>query len=155
MRCLKTWRQCVKIFAKYRIEYDRWYHESTYYKDGQLEETLGIMKERNLTYEKDGALWYKNIEVLTAQLLPVASQDEIDKFELKDEVLIRANGNPTYFAADIAYHRNKLIVRGFDKAIDVWGADHHGHVARMKGALDAIGADGSRLDIILMQPSSA
>ena len=71
--------------------------------------------------------------------------------EAKDEVLVRANGIPTYFAADIAYHYNKLAVRGFDKAIDVWGADHHGHVARMKGAMDAIGLDGSRLDIVLMQ----
>ncbi len=66
-------------------------------------------------------------------------------------MLIRTNGNPTYFAADIAYHRNKLQIRGFDKAIDVWGADHHGHVARMKGALDAIGCNGDDLDIILMQ----
>ena len=66
-------------------------------------------------------------------------------------MLIRQNGNPTYFAADIAYHRNKLLIRGFDRAIDVWGADHHGHVARMKGALDAIGCSGDDLDIILMQ----
>lgn len=138
--------------AKYRIEYDTWFRESTLYKDGELDETLGLMKERGLTYEKDGALWYKNIDVLTQGLLKQGkTQAEIDKLELKDEVLIRANGNPTYFAADIAYHRNKLKVRGFDKAINIWGADHHGHVARMKGALDAIGIDGSKLDIILMQ----
>ena len=79
------------------------------------------------------------------------TKEEIDKLELKDDVLIRANGNPTYFAADIAYHRNKLEIRGFDTAIDVWGADHHGHVARMQGALDAIGIDGGRLEVILMQ----
>ena len=78
-------------------------------------------------------------------------QDYIDKLELKDDVLIRSNGNPTYFAADIAYHYNKLVTRGFDKAIDVWGADHHGHVARLKGAMDAVGLDGSKLDIVLMQ----
>ena len=138
--------------VKYRIEYDTWFRESTLYKDGELDETLGLMKERGLTYEKDGALWYKNIDVLTRGLLKQGkTQAEIDKLELKDEVLIRANGNPTYFAADIAYHRNKLKVRGFDKAINIWGADHHGHVARMKGALDAIGIDGSKLDIILMQ----
>ncbi len=137
---------------KYRIEYDTWFRESTLYKDGELDETLKIMKERELTYEKDGALWYKNIEVLTLEFLKQGkTQAEIDRLELKDEVLIRANGNPTYFAADIAYHRNKLSVRGFDKAINIWGADHHGHVARMIGALDAIGIDGSRLDIILMQ----
>ena len=110
------------------------------------------MKQKGLTYELDGALWYKNREVLTKKLLAQGkTQEEIDKLELKDDVLIRKNGNPTYFAADIAYHRNKLAVRGFDRAIDIWGADHHGHVARMKGALDAIGLDGDKLDIILMQ----
>ena len=71
--------------------------------------------------------------------------------EAKDEVLVRANGIPTYFAADIAYHYNKLATRGFAKAIDVWGADHHGHVARMKGAMDAIGLNGNDLDVVLMQ----
>lgn len=137
---------------KYRIEYDTWFHESTLYKDGELDETLSIMKDLNLTYEKDGALWYKNIDVMTAGLKEAGKTcEEVEKLELKDEVLIRANGNPTYFAADIAYHRNKLSVRGFDRAINIWGADHHGHVARMKGALDAIGVDGSKLDIILMQ----
>ena len=137
---------------KYRIEYDTWFHESTLYNNGELDETLNIMKDLNLTYEKDGALWYKNIEVMTADFQHAGkSATEIEKLELKDEVLIRANGNPTYFAADIAYHRNKLSVRGFDRAINIWGADHHGHVARMKGALDAIGVDGSKLDIILMQ----
>lgn len=137
---------------KYRIEYDTWFHESTLYNNGELDETLNIMKDLNLTYEKDGALWYKNIEVMTADFQHAGkSVTEIEKLELKDEVLIRANGNPTYFAADIAYHRNKLSVRGFDRAINIWGADHHGHVARMKGALDAIGVDGSKLDIILMQ----
>ena len=79
------------------------------------------------------------------------SDEEIERLELKDDVLIRQNGNPTYFAADIAYHRNKLEKRGFDKAIDVWGADHHGHVARMKGAMQAVGLDGDRLDVVLMQ----
>ena len=79
------------------------------------------------------------------------TKEQIDRLELKDDVLIRQNGNPTYFAADIAYHRNKLVDRGFDKAIDVWGADHHGHVARLKGALEAIGIDSSRLDVVLMQ----
>lgn len=137
---------------KYRIEYDTWFHESTLYNNGELEETLNMMKRLNLTYEKDGALWYKNIEVMTADFQDAGkSAKEIEKLELKDEVLVRANGNPTYFAADIAYHRNKLSVRGFDRAINIWGADHHGHVARMKGALDAIGVDGAKLDIILMQ----
>ena len=138
--------------TKYRIEYDTWFLESTLHNGGELEETLNIMREKGLTYEKDGALWYKNKEVLGARLLKEGkTPEEIERLELKDEVLIRTNGNPTYFAADIAYHRNKLQIRGFDKAIDVWGADHHGHVARMKGALDAIGCNGDDLDIILMQ----
>ena len=120
---------------KYRIEYDTWFRESILHNNGELEETLELMKTRGLTYEKDGALWYKATE----------------HGGEKDEVLVRANGNPTYFAADIAYHRNKLVARKFDKTIDIWGADHHGHVSRMKGALDAIGIDGGRLDVVLMQ----
>ena len=138
--------------TKYRIEYDTWFLESTLHNDGELAETIEIMKNKGLTYEKDGALWYKNKEVLGARLANEGkTPEEIERLELKDEVLIRTNGNPTYFAADIAYHRNKLQKRGFEKAIDVWGADHHGHVARMKGALDAIGCSGDDLDIILMQ----
>ena len=138
--------------GKYRIEYDTWFLESTLHNNGELKETLDIMKNKGLTYEKDGALWYKNKEVLGARLANEGkTPEEIERLELKDEVLIRTNGNPTYFAADIAYHRNKLAIRGFDKAIDVWGADHHGHVARMKGALDAIGCNGDNLDIVLMQ----
>lgn len=138
--------------TKYRIEYDTWFHESVLHNDGELADTIELMKEKGLTYEKDGALWYKNIDVQTERLKKQGlSQENIDKLELKDDVLIRANGNPTYFAADIAYHRNKLSVRNFDTAIDVWGADHHGHVARMQGALDAIGVGGDRLNVILMQ----
>lgn len=138
--------------TKYRIEYDTWFHESVLHNDGELADTIELMKEKGLTYEKDGALWYKNIDVQTERLKKQGlSQESIDKLEFKDDVLIRANGNPTYFAADIAYHRNKLSVRNFDTAIDVWGADHHGHVARMQGALDAIGVGGDRLNVILMQ----
>ena len=138
--------------TKYRIEYDTWFLESTLHNGNELAETLDIMKNKGLTYEKDGAVGYKNKEVLGARLLKEGkTPEEIEKLELKDEVLIRTNGNPTYFAADIAYHRNKLQIRGFDRAINIWGADHHGHVARMKGALDAIGCNGDDLDIILMQ----
>ena len=138
--------------TKYRIEYDTWFHESILHNGTELKDTLELMKQKGLTYEKDGALWYKNIEVQTERLTKQGySQEDIDKLELKDDVLIRANGNPTYFAADIAYHRNKLAVRNFDTAIDIWGADHHGHVARMQGALDAIGVGGDKLDVILMQ----
>lgn len=136
---------------KYRIHYDVWFHESDLHK-GAIDEVIQTLTANGKTYEKDGAVWYKNIEVQTEKLLAAGkTQEQIDKLELKDDVLIRQNGNPTYFAADIAYHKNKLETRGFQKAIDVWGADHHGHVARMKGALDAIGLDGNRLDIVLMQ----
>ncbi len=119
---------------KYRIAYDRWFLESTLHNDGELKETIDLLTQKGLTYEKEGALWYK------------ASENGGEK----DEVLIRANGNPTYFAADIAYHRNKFA-RGFDTCIDVWGADHHGHVARMKGAMNAVGLNGDNLRIVLIQ----
>lgn len=136
---------------KYRIEYDTWFHESELHK-GAIDDVIKLLTANGKTYEKDGALWYKNIEVQTEMLKSQGKTDEeIEKLELKDDVLIRQNGNPTYFAADIAYHRNKLETRGFDKAIDIWGADHHGHVARMKGALTAIGISQDRLDVVLMQ----
>lgn len=141
-----------EILSKYRIEYDTWFKESTLHNGTELHDTIELLKEKGLTYELDGALWYKNTEVQTKRLLAQGkTQEDIDKLGLKDDVLIRQNGNPTYFAADIAYHRNKLAIRKFDRAIDIWGADHHGHVARMKGALDALGLDGNRLDIVLMQ----
>ncbi len=137
---------------KYRIDYDTWFSELTLHQGGEIKDVIDLLTERGYTYEADGALWYKNKQVQTEMLLAEGkSQEYIDKLELKDDVLIRANGNPTYFAADIAYHRNKLEKRGFDKAIDVWGADHHGHVARMKGAMKAIGIEPDRLDILLMQ----
>lgn len=136
---------------KYRIHYDEWFLESTLHNSGAVQETIDLLTRRGMTYEKDGALWYKNKEVLTEKLLAEGkSQAEIDKLELKDDVLVRVNGHPTYFAADIAYHRNKFA-RGFDTCIDVWGADHHGHVARMKGAMDAVGLDGDKLQVVLIQ----
>lgn len=138
--------------AKYRIEYDTWFKESQLHNSGAVKEVIDYLTKKGLTYEKDGALWYNNIKVQTEMLLKTGkTQEDIDKLELKDDVLIRKNGNPTYFAADIAYHKNKLVTRGFDKAINIWGADHHGHVARMKGVLEALDLDSSRLDIVLMQ----
>ena len=138
--------------AKYRIEYDTWFKESQLHDSGAVKEVIDYLTNKGLTYEKDGAVWYNNIKVQTEMLSRQGkSQEDIDKLELKDDVLIRQNGNPTYFAADIAYHKNKLVARGFDKAIDVWGADHHGHVARMKGVLEALDLDSDRLDVILMQ----
>ena len=136
---------------KYRIVYDRWFLESELHQNGEVKAVIDILTKNGLTYEKDGALWYKNVEVLTKKLLAEGkSQADIDKLELKDDVLVRQNGNPTYFAADIAYHRNKFA-RGFTTCIDVWGADHHGHVARMKGAMDAIGCNGDGLQVLLVQ----
>ena len=136
---------------KYRIEFDNWFFESSLHESGEVQEVIKILTEKGLTYERDGALWYKNREVCTEILLKEGkSQEDIDKLELKDDVLIRQNGNPTYFAADIAYHKNKFD-RGFERLIDVWGADHHGHVMRMKNAMTAVGYDGEKLDILLMQ----
>ncbi|MBQ4266718.1 MAG: arginine--tRNA ligase [Clostridia bacterium] len=141
-----------KAMDKYRIDYDLWFSELSLHNGGELRETIDLLTAGGYTYEKDGALWYKNIEVQTEMLLSEGkTQEYIDKLELKDDVLIRANGNPTYFAADIAYHRNKLQKRNFDMAVDVWGADHHGHVARMKGAMKACGIDPDRLSILLCQ----
>ena len=137
--------------AKYKISFDRWFMESDLHSSGAVKGVVDLLTEKGLTYELDGAIWYKNKEICTEILLKEGrTQDYIDKLELKDDVLIRKNGNPTYFAADIAYHKNKFD-RGYEKLIDVWGADHHGHVMRLKGAMDAIGYDGSKLDILLMQ----
>lgn len=137
---------------KYRIHYDTWFKESTLHESGAVKDVIQKLTEKGLTYEQDGALWYKNKEIQTEILQKQGkSQEDIDKLDLKDDVLVRQNGNPTYFAADIAYHYNKLVTRSFDKAIDIWGADHHGHVARMKGALEALGVGGDRLDVVLMQ----
>ena len=136
---------------KYRIEYDKWFMESELHKSGAVKEVVDILKSKGLTYEKDGALWYKNKQVVTELLKAQGKTDEeIDRLELKDDVIIRANGNPTYFTADIAYHKNKFD-RGFTTLINIWGADHHGHVARMKGSMNAIGYDGDKLDVVLMQ----
>lgn len=121
--------------GKYRIKYDKWFRESTLHKDGSVQKIIEALKEKGVTYEQDGALWFK------------ASEFGNDK----DIVLIRANGIPTYIVPDIAYHYNKLVTRGYDKAIDVLGADHHGYIPRMKAALTALGLDADRLDIVIMQ----
>lgn len=120
---------------KYRIQYDVWFSEKSLHESGAVMDVVKLLADRGMTYEKDGAIWYKATEFGAE----------------KDEVLVRANGIPTYFTADIAYHYNKFAVRGFDRVIDVWGADHHGHVARMKGSMDAVGLDGTKLDVVLMQ----
>ena len=120
---------------QYRIKYDNWFKESTLHADGSVAKIIEKFKELGVTYEQDGALWFK------------ASEFGNDK----DVVLIRANGIPTYIVPDIAYHYNKLVTRGYDKAVDVLGADHHGYVPRMKAALSALGIDENRLDCVIMQ----
>ncbi len=120
---------------KYRIVYDNWFRESTLHQNGEVEKIIELLKEKGCTYEAEGALWFK------------ATDYGADK----DFVLVRSNGVPTYVVPDIAYHYNKLVVRGFDKAVDVLGADHHGYVPRLKAALEALGVDPGRLDAVLMQ----
>ena len=138
---------------RYGIRYDQWFFESSLHESGYVADSVQALTDLGYTYEKDGALWLKTSEILAANLRKAGKSEEaIEKLGLKDDVLRRANGFYTYFAADIAYHRNKFAVRGFDKVINIWGADHHGHVARLKGAMDALGLDGeNRLDIVLMQ----
>jgi arginyl-tRNA synthetase len=138
---------------KYGIQYDQWFLESSLHNSGYVAETVDLLTEKGWTYERDGALWLNTTELLKKKFMAEGkTPEQADKLDLKDDVLRRANGFYTYFAADIAYHRNKLEVRGFDKAVNIWGADHHGHVARLQAALDALDLDGShRLVIVLMQ----
>ncbi len=121
--------------AKYRITYDTWFKESTLHNNGETARIIELLKQSGYTYTQEDALWFK------------ATDFGCDK----DFVLVRANGVPTYVVPDIAYHYNKLVTRGFDKAIDILGADHHGYVPRLKAALTALGVDADRLDVVLMQ----
>ena len=138
---------------RYKIEYNEWFLESTLHNSGYVAETVGMLSDKGWTYEKDGALWLNTTDLLKEKYMREGkTREQVDKLDLKDDVLRRANGFYTYFAADIAYHRNKLEKRGFQTAINIWGADHHGHVARLQAALDGLGLDGShRLVVVLMQ----
>ncbi len=118
----------------FRVEMDRWQRESELYEGGAVEETLEELEERGLTYREEGALWLRTTEM----------GDE------KDRVLVKSDGSYTYFLPDIAYHLEKAR-RGFDRALDVWGADHHGHVPRMKGALEALDLGPGFLEVVLIQ----
>ena len=142
---------CIR--DRYGIEYDQWFFESELHNSGYVAQTVGLLTEKGWTYEKDGALWLDTTGLLKEKYIREGkTREQADKLDLKDDVLRRANGFYTYFAADIAYHRNKFEERGFDRVINVWGADHHGHVARLQAALDGLGLDGSnRLVIVLMQ----
>ena len=142
-----------KDLQRYHIEYDEWFFESTLHDSGYVAETVALLGEKGWTYEKDGALWLNTSELLRLKYMNEGkTREQAEKLDLKDDVLRRANGFYTYFAADIAYHRNKFEQRHFDKVINIWGADHHGHVARLQAALDGLGLDGShRLVVVLMQ----
>ncbi len=118
----------------FRVHFDNWFSERTLHESGFVEDTISMLKERGIIYEKDGALWFRTSEF----------GDE------KDRVVKRSNGVLTYFAADIAYHRHK-IERGYDMLVDIWGADHHGYVPRIKAALEALGYDPERLNVLLVQ----
>ncbi|WP_028992342.1 arginine--tRNA ligase [Thermoanaerobacter thermocopriae] len=131
----KNLEKIKEDLALYGIEYDVWFSEQSLYDSGEVYKVIEELKQKGYTYEKDGALWFK-MTLFGAE---------------KDDVLVRANGFPTYLASDIAYHKNKFITRGFDWVINVWGADHHGHIAPMKGAMQALGIDPDRLDVVLMQ----
>ena len=122
---------------RYRIHFDQWFLESSLHSSGYVAETVQLLTDAGLTYEKDGALWLRNTDL---------GAD-------KDEVLRRSNGFYTYYAVDIAYHRNKFIERGFDRVIDVWGADHHGHAIRFAATMraPALGLEGRKLDFLIMQ----
>lgn len=124
-----------KDLAKYKIYYDNWFKESTLHESGYVKETIDLLDKKGAIYEKDGAKWFR------------ASDYGCEK----DEVMVKANGFYTYYAVDLAYHRNKFTVRNFDRAIDVLGADHHGHTLRYKAGLKALGIDSERLQVVLMQ----
>ena len=147
---------------RYKISYDNWFYESSLHESGYVAQTVAALENAGWTYEKDGALWLKTTEIRDWVLKRNRHERELEqttvnleslaKLDLTDDVLRRANGIYTYFAADIAYHRNKFEVRQFDRVINVWGADHHGHVARLKLALAAFQYDWYfKLDIVLMQ----
>ncbi|HOM02231.1 MAG TPA: arginine--tRNA ligase [Acetivibrio sp.] len=131
----KNIERIKKALEDYGVNYDVWFSEQSLYDNGEVQETLDILKENGYTVEKDGAVWFK-ASALGAE---------------KDEVIVRNNGIPTYFAADIAYHRNKFLKRKFDRVINLLGADHHGHAARMKCALKSFGIDPDKLDIVIFQ----
>jgi arginyl-tRNA synthetase len=131
----KNVERIKKALESYGVEFDVWFSEQSLYDNGEIQETLDLLRKNGHTEIRDGAEWFKG-----------------SNFGLeKDEVLVRNNGLTTYFSSDIAYHRNKFLVRNFDRVIDLFGADHHGHVARMKAGVEAVGADPDRLEIVIFQ----
>jgi arginyl-tRNA synthetase len=131
----KIMERIKEDLKKLRVDFDVWYSEKALYRDGQYDKVIRMLREKGYLAEKEGATWF----VSTA-----LGED-------KDNVVVRSNGSPTYFATDIAYHYNKFIERKFDRVIDVFGADHMGHVSRLKAVVDALGIDPNRLEIIIHQ----
>ncbi|MCL4543683.1 MAG: arginine--tRNA ligase [Chloroflexi bacterium] len=117
------------------VRFDRWFSEQSLYDDGLIESTIAQLRDRGYVVEREGAVWFASTAM----------------GEDKDNVLVRSNGTPTYFAADAAYHYDKFVLRGYDRVIDVWGADHQGHVPRMKNIAGGVGVDPERLVVILYQ----
>ena len=124
-----------KDLIRLRVEFDVWFREQSLYENGQYNKVMGLLREGGFLAEKEGATWFVSTNL----------------GEDKDNVVVRSNGMPTYFATDIAYHYNKFVERHFDKVIDIWGADHQGHVPRMKAVVAALGIDPERLQIIIHQ----
>ncbi|SNR89143.1 arginine--tRNA ligase [Desulfurobacterium atlanticum] len=127
-------KEIKETLSKLKVEFDRWYSEKSLYSSGKVDEVLRKLQDKGLVYEKDGALWLKT---------SLFGDD-------KDRVVKRSNGEYTYFASDIAYHYDK-IERGYDKGIDIWGADHHGYIPRVKAAIEALGQSADWLEVILVQ----
>ncbi|QHS23599.1 arginine--tRNA ligase [Virgibacillus sp. MSP4-1] len=123
-----------KDLEDYRVPFDNWFSETSLYEEGKVQQTLDYLKENDYLYEKDGAVWFKTTEF----------NDD------KDRVLVKKDGNYTYLTPDIAYHQNKFD-RGFDTLINVWGADHHGYIPRMKAAIEALGYNPEQLEVSIIQ----
>lgn len=128
--------QIRQTLDRFGVRYDRWYSERSLYRpDGPYRKATELLRRDGYLVEREGALWFASSEL----------------GESKDNVVVRSDGRPTYYASDIAYHYEKFVERGFDLVIDVWGADHHGHVSRLKTAVSALGVDPSKLHILLYQ----
>ena len=121
--------------ARIGVEFDNWFSERTLFEEGEYDAALKILREKDYLSERDNALWFNSTML----------------GEEKDNVVVRSSGEPTYFASDIAYHYNKFVSRGYDAVVDIWGADHQGHVPRMKSAVQALGIEPSRFTVLISQ----
>ena len=127
--------QIRATLASVGIVFDEWYCQASIEESGAVDETIDLLAEKGLVFEEDGATWFRATEL----------------GDIRDRVLRKSNGDATYLAGDLAYHRDKFLVRGFDRVIDVFGADHHGQVASLMAGVEALGVDPSRLEVKLGQ----